>query len=132
MKITGLSKSAVMEAAQRAFLGKSLELEEGSLFLRGVEPGAWRCEGIADIQHVSTCMGYHEEIINGNRTRVKTMIPLLFVKESRYAVSSFSKSSFNGSRLSDGSSTMGGAMRIMDALAVLVVLILSISFFKLS
>ena len=31
-------------------------------------------------------MGYHEEIINGNRTRVKTMIPLLFVKESRYAV----------------------------------------------
>ena len=67
MKITGLSKSAVMEAAQRAFLGKSLELEEGSLFLRGVEPGAWRCEGIADIQHVSTCMGYHEEIINGNR-----------------------------------------------------------------
>ena len=86
MKITGLSKSAVMEAAQRAFLGKSLELEEGSLFLRGVEPGAWRCEGIADIQHVSTCMGYHEEIINGNRTRVKTMIPLLFVKESRYAV----------------------------------------------
>ena len=86
MKITGLSKSAVMEAAQRAFLGKSLELEEGSLFLRGVEPGAWRCEGIADIQHVSTCMGYHEEIINGNRTRVKTTIPLLFVKESRYAV----------------------------------------------
>ena len=29
---------------------------------------------------------YHEEIINGNRTRVKTMIPLLFVKDERYEV----------------------------------------------
>lgn len=86
MKITGLSQTTILEAAARTFTGKYFDLEEGSLFLRGAQPGAYHCEGVEGIQYVSTSMGYHEEIINGNRTRVKTMIPLLFVKDERYEV----------------------------------------------
>ena len=86
MKIMGIDKEAVKEAAARAFPRKHAQIENGSLFLPGCADGTYRCDHMEELLHVSTCMGYHEVMIQGNQTRVKIEITLVFLKDGPYEV----------------------------------------------
>ena len=86
MKIMGIDKEAVKEAAARAFPRKHAQIENGSLFLPGCADGTYRCDHMEELLHVSTCMGFHEVMIQGNQTRVKIEITLVFLKDGSYEV----------------------------------------------
>lgn len=85
MKIMNLSKERVQEQALKKFSPRFVQIEGGSLFLRGCADGAYRCDLMEETLFVSTSLGYHEVVIKGNKTRVKVEITLVFVKDTPYA-----------------------------------------------
>lgn len=85
MKITGISKEQVQKEAEKQFQPLFVQIESGSLFLKDCPDGSYQCEAMPDTLYVSTSLGYHEVMIQGNKTRVKVEIWLVFLKQTPYA-----------------------------------------------
>lgn len=85
LKIMELSKELVQKQTEETFAPKCIQIETGSLFLRGCADGIYHCEVMEKPLYVSTSLGYHEVMIKGNKTRVKVEITLVFIKDTPYS-----------------------------------------------
>lgn len=86
MKIININPKIVAAAAKEAFPEYSIQMESGALFIPECADGAYDCDVMTDTLYVSTSIGYYEQMIKGNQTRVKAEIMLIFLKKSPYEV----------------------------------------------
>ena len=91
MRIMDIDIEKVRAQAKQTFPDQFIQIETGSLFIPDSEAGTYTCDYMEDLLYISTCMGYHEVMIKGNKTRVKVEITLVFLKERRILMRSFMK-----------------------------------------
>lgn len=86
MRIMDIDIEKVRAQAKQTFPDQFIQIETGSLFIPDSEAGTYTCDYMEDLLYISTCMGYHEVMIKGNKTRVKVEITLVFLKKNPYEV----------------------------------------------
>ena len=86
MKFIGLEQAEVETAAQQAFPGKYIDVDETDFFVRDIYSGTIQIDGMDQPLFVSTNYVYEDHVINGNDTRFKSKIMTVTLKKDAYDV----------------------------------------------
>lgn len=80
MQIKDLSDELVLEAANKQFPGKAVQIEPSDIYLKGKQTGRYTVDWLDHDIYISTEYAYEDRIINGNRTRYKVQVPCVLIK----------------------------------------------------
>lgn len=86
MEILKLNKTNVLEAAQKKFQGRYIEIGECDLFLESITSGNMYLDGYENELFVNTNYVYEDRIVKGNKTRYKIQLTTVLLKKDAYEV----------------------------------------------
>lgn len=86
MNVYRLDKNAVLDAAKKIFPDMHIELDEIDLYLPDIESGEIKIKPIEESFYVSTNYVYEDRIVNGNKTRYKVPLSIIYTKRNKYEV----------------------------------------------
>lgn len=84
MQIINLDKEEVAKAAAIEFSGKYIEMESCDLFLKDEESGKASIDFIDHEVYIGTNYVYEDRLVNGNKTRYKVPITIIYLKKDPY------------------------------------------------
>ena len=86
LQITGLEEQAVAQAAAVKFPDKYIEMGESDLYLPDIEKGSLTIAGIDHPVYASTHYAYEDKMVNGNKTRYKIPLSIIYTKQDAYEI----------------------------------------------
>ncbi len=86
MNFYKLDKHAVLEAAKETFPTMYIEQDEMDFYLPDIERGEIIVEPLTIHFYISTNYAYEDRIVNGNKTRYKVPLSIIYTKHDKYEI----------------------------------------------
>lgn len=86
MQITNLSEEEIVAEATKLYPNKIIEVELTDLFLRDIEQARLQVDFLDYPIYASTHYAYEDHLVNGNQTRYKIHVSIIFIKKDPYEV----------------------------------------------